>query len=139
MNFDIENIHLGNLIKLRVNELEIPIKQICKFINTDENKIEEMYKEQFLDSDLLLLWSKLLSYDFFRIYSEHLVLYSPPSFSHAKNKITIPIFRKSIYTREMIDFILDILEKGKKSKQQIINEYRIPRSTLSKWIIKYKI
>ena len=31
-------------------------------------------------------WSKLLSYDFFRIYTQYLVLYSPPSARQEENK-----------------------------------------------------
>ena len=31
-------------------------------------------------------WSKILEYDFFRIYSQHLILYAPPSANENKSK-----------------------------------------------------
>lgn len=45
-------------------------------------------------------------------------------------------FRKNIYTREVIDFILEMVEKREKTKKQIIEEYNIPKTTLYKWIEK---
>ncbi len=33
-----------------------------------------MYKQKNLDTEMLLKWSKLLEYDFLRIYSQHLIL-----------------------------------------------------------------
>lgn len=136
MNF--ENIHIGELIKQRVNELGIPVERICNFMNANEIEIKHMYEEEFLSSGAILRWSKLLEYDFFRIYSQHLILYSPPSGDCAIQKSTVlPVFRKNIYTKEMIEFILELLKTGKKSTQQVIDDYKIPRSTLHKWIVKY--
>jgi hypothetical protein len=51
-----------------------------------------------------------------------------------KNKL--PQFRKNIYTRELIDFILEKMEKGEMTKAEIIR-YKIPKTTLYKWISKY--
>lgn len=50
----------------------------------------------------------------------------------------LPTFRKNIYTKEVIDFILELIETGEKTKAQVIQEYNIPKSTLHKWIYKYK-
>lgn len=100
-----------------------------------------MYTAESLNSELLLRWSKLLEYDFFRVYSQHLILYSPPAKYAAiieNEKPQSPQFRKNIYTKELIDFILELLETKEKTKQQIINEYKIPKTTLHKWIDKYK-
>jgi len=102
-----------------------------------------MCRSDSLDSDHLLKWSKLLEYDFFRIYSQHLILYSPQSSSksnHSKlEKTSLPQFRKNIYTKEIIDFIIELIETKKKTKTQVIKEYKIPKTTLYKWIAKYKI
>lgn len=102
-----------------------------------------MYSSQSLDAEILLKWCKLLEYDFFRIYSQHLILYAPPAanekIEQQKDKKTnLPQFRKNIYTKEVIDFILELIANGEKTKKQVIEEYRIPKTTLYKWISKYK-
>ena len=96
-------------------------------------------KSKSLDSEIILKWSKLLEYDFFRLYSQHLILYSPKSGtnSNKENKVGLPQFRKNIYTKEVIDFILDQLNSGEYSKKEIIDRYKIPKTTLYKWISKY--
>ena len=57
----------------------------------------------------------------------------------ANKKITFPQFRKNIYTKEIIDFILEQIETKQKTIKQVIEEYKIPKTTLYKWISKYKI
>ena len=100
-----------------------------------------MYKSSSIDKETLLKWSKLLGYDFFRIYTQHLILYAPPSAVISKNenkKSSLPQFRKNIYTKEVIDFILDMIKTGEKTKIQVMEEYNIPKTTLYKWISKHK-
>lgn len=140
MKFNFKNIHIGHLIKSKVLEHEdIALDRICNFFDCDEEKIQMMYASENLETDLLLKWSKLLKFDFFRIYTQHLILYSPPQSSVSKNSknSTLPQFRKNIYTKEIIEFILELIEKGEKDKKEIIDEYRIPKNTLYKWINKY--
>ncbi|WP_375182252.1 transposase [Chryseobacterium sp.] len=140
MNSNFKKIHIGQLIKSKVSEHEdITLDRICNFLDCDEEKIQMMYTSENLETDLLLKWSKLLKFDFFRLYSQHLILYSPPQKSVAKNSknSTLPHFRKNIYTKEIIEFVLELIEKGEKDKQEIIDEYRIPKNTLYKWISKY--
>lgn len=102
-----------------------------------------MYNSESLDSKIILQWSKLLEYDFFRVYSQHLILYAPPASAikynqEAKAKVSnVPEFRKNIYTQELIHFILELIETGKKNKNEIMKEYGIPKTTLYKWIKKY--
>ncbi|WP_390454045.1 helix-turn-helix domain-containing protein [Chryseobacterium sp. Alg-005] len=111
------------------------------FLRTSEKDIEKMFLQKSLDTETLLKWSKLLEYDFFRIYSQHLILYSPPAKKDGKENPSVhhpPQFRKNIYTMEVIEFILELIDKKKKSKQQIIDEYKIPKTTLYRWITKYK-
>ena len=108
-----------------------------------EEEIQEMYTQGNLSTNILLKWSKLLEYDFFRIYTQHLILYSPPSSDvksekQTRNKTTLPQFRKNIYTKEIIDFILEQIEKKEMTKNQIMERYRIPKTTLYKWISKHK-
>lgn len=139
-----KKINIGILVRQRVKECEVETDRICNFLKCSEKEIEEMYKASSLDSHLLLRWSKLLNYDFFRIYSQHLILYSPPERAgvhqkpdHLRQAYALPEFRKNIYTVEVIDFILELIKTGKKTKLQVIHDYKIPKTTLYKWISKY--
>lgn len=140
-NLNFKNIHMGSLIKQRLVECEIEEARICNFFKCSEEELDGMYDQQSLDSEILLKWSKLLSYDFFRIYSQHLIFYSPPGkVAQEQNDRTssLPTFRKNIYTQEVIDFILEQIFSGEMTKSQVIEQYRIPRTTLYKWIDKNK-
>ena len=138
-----KKIHIGLFIRQRVEETNIEMSRICNFLKCTEEELENMYLSKSLDSEILLRWSKLLKYDFFRIYTQHLLLYAPPSRDSNKvaienEKTVMPQFRKNIYTKEVIDFILEIIETREKTKQQVIDEYKIPKTTLFTWIRKYQ-
>ncbi len=143
MKINLKEIHLGELIKKRADELSIDTSRICKFLNSKEEELELMYKSKSLDSETLLRWSKLLEYDFFRLYSQHLILYAPLSVistgDKEKGKTRLPVFKKNIYTRELIDFILERIRNKEMTKLQVIEEYKIPKTTLYKWISKYEM
>ncbi|MCW3160840.1 transposase [Chryseobacterium oryctis] len=133
-----KDIHIGSLIKQRVKELNVETLRICNFMKCNEHVLQEMFLQKDMNTDVLLKWSKLLEYDFFRFYTQHLILFAPPlSRNLKKNKTMLPKFRKNIYTREIIDFVLELINTGEKTKQQIIEEYRIPKTTLYKWVSKY--
>ncbi len=138
----VKNIHIGNLIETKWNESQISIERTCNFMNSHETVIREMFSRKSLDSETILKWSKLLEYDFFRIYSQHLILYAPVSnanYSAVENTpSSVPQFRKNLYTRELIYFILNLLQSKRKTAKEIIDEYRIPKTTLYKWMSKYK-
>ncbi|WP_313090270.1 transposase [Chryseobacterium flavum] len=142
MNF--KNIHVGSLINKVVAEKEIELHRICNFLKCTEKEIEEMYAMKSLDADILLKWSKLLEYDFFRLYSQHLILYAPMGRNNYtqkgenSSKLLIPRFRKNIYTIEIVNYILNKIDKGEMTKSEIIKRYHIPKTTLYKWLNKYK-
>ena len=79
---------------------------------------------------------------FFRIYSQHLLLYAPPASINYKKvdsqKTASPQFRKSLYTTEIIQFIMELVEKGEMKNSEIMTKYNIPKTTLYKWIKKHK-
>jgi len=132
-----KEIHIGKIIKQLIDEKSIEISRICKFMSASETEIEKMYQSKSLDAEILLRYSKLLEYDFFRIYSQHLILYAPPGAakkdsSKIYKESKLPTFRKQIYTKEIIDFVLDIISTNQKTKQQVIEEYGIPKTTLYK-------
>lgn len=100
-----------------------------------------MFKTKDMNTESLLRWCKILDYDFFRIYTQHLILYAPQAKNNnadQKENTSLPNFRKNIYTKEIIEFILKLIATGEKTKAQVIAEYRIPKTTLHKWINKYK-
>lgn len=141
MNF--KNIHIGSLINQRIIETNIDLTRICNFMGKTENEIEEMLTSESIDAITILKWCKLLEYDFFRIYSQHLILYSPPTsalnlIKKTTQRSSLPSFRKNIYTKEIIDFILDQINSGELSRSQVIEKYGIPKTTLYKWINKYE-
>lgn len=133
---NLKKIHIGELIYIRVKEYNVDISRICNFFHCTEKEINEMYKQEDLYTGILLAWSKLLDYDFFRLYTQHLILYSPQGNKDYK-KTTLPKFRKNIYTKEVINYILELIQEGKKTRKEVIDEYRIPKTTLYKWIVKY--
>lgn len=130
------------MIKQLVTELGIESSRICNFLNATEYEIDLMYKSNTQDTETLLRWSKLLEYDFFRIYTQHLILYSPQNSKVAPNRTgketSLPRFRKNVYTKEVVDFILEKIESGEMTKIQVMERYKIPKATLYKWILKHK-
>ncbi len=133
-----KEIHIGQFIKERVDEYEITMERICKFLGRDEESVERMYSSRSIDADLLLRWSKLLEYDFFRLYSAHLILYAPPSAANKNQQKSdkIPYFRKNIYTQEIKEFIMKRILSGEMTQSDVIKEYSIPKSTLHRWLQK---
>ncbi|KAB1228619.1 recombinase family protein [Chryseobacterium viscerum] len=140
MDNNFKNIHVGSLIQQKTTELNMDIDRICNFLKCTEDEVEKMFLEKDIGTDYLLKWSKLLEYDFFRLYTQHLILFSPATGNTANNTkkaSQLPKFKKNIYTKEVIDFILELINSGEKTKQQVISEYRIPKTTLYKWLVKY--
>ena len=139
MNF--KSIHIGILINQAVTESGIEMSRICNFMKCEEEEVKQIYLQENLSTDILLKWSKLLEYDFFRIYSQHLILYAPVSADNENTKTqktNLPQFRKNIYTKEIIDFILEQVSSGEMTKTQVMEKYKIPKTTLYKWISKYR-
>lgn len=136
-----KNIHIGQIIKKRCAEIDIKSHTICEHLQCTEKDIQETFISQSIDTSLLLQWSKLLEYDFFRIYTQHITLFTSypktPDSSSVGEQKPQPQYSKNIYTKEIIDFILDSVNSGLKTKKQIIEEYRIPKTTLYKWFKKY--
>ncbi|WP_291117413.1 transposase [Empedobacter sp. UBA7248] len=141
MNY--KEIHIGTLIKQLVAENGIELFRICNFMKCTLEEVEEMYNMKSTDTEVLLKWSKLLEYDFFRLYSQHLILYAPVANSNytdrdRDNSSSLPRFRKNIYTKEVIDYILNKIETGEMKTTEVIERYHIPKTTLYKWISKYR-
>ncbi|QIY89474.1 transposase [Chryseobacterium gallinarum] len=136
-----KEIHIGELIKSKTEEMEVTIRHIAEVFRIPEHTVLETFGKKELPTGELLKWSKLLRYDFFRIYSQHLILYTPQYANpvRKKEKSQLMQFRKNIYSDELIEFVLELVRTGKKTKQEIIDDYRIPRTTLYKWIAKHQV
>ena len=137
---NLKHIHIGKMIEKEVADCGIEMSRICNFIKCNEEDINQMYLQENLPTDVLLKWSKLLEYDFFRLYSQHLIFYAPPSSEQKtkrNTKTVLPQFRKNIYTKEVISFILEQISTGEMTKNEVMEKYKIPKTTLYKWISKY--
>ena len=138
---NLKDIFIGKYIEERINESGISQERVAKFIKYNEQDIPKIFESKSIDSETLLRLSKVLEYDFFRLYSQHLIFYAPVAAINPepkKEKTTaLPQFRKNIYTQEVIDFVLKLIRTNEKTIAQIIEEYRIPKSTLYRWISKY--
>ena len=143
MSTNFKHIHIGNLLKERVEECNIELERAATFIGVTEKEIEEMYLEESLEVDILLRWSKLLEYDFFRLFTQHLILYSPQDRKARKRLKTInensslPKFKKNIYTKEVIEYLIELVESGEKTYKDLQAEYNIPITTILRWGNKY--
>lgn len=142
MVFDFKDIHIGACIKERCESLGISMIRVCNFLNITDDEVYEMFMQKSLDTEVLLRWSKLLEYDFFRIYTQHIIIFAPQANMgyntvSPKKDSSLPQFRKNVYTKEVIDFVLELISTGQKTKQQVIEEYKIPKTTLYKWASKY--
>ena len=129
------------MIEKKVAESGTEMSRICIFFKCTEDEVIEMYQQENLPTDILLKWSKLLEYDFFRIYSQHLIFYCPPSKAdniQKKSNKQLPQFRKNIYTKEVIDFIIEQITTGEMSMKEVLEKYNIPKTTLYKWLSKYR-
>ncbi len=142
---NIKHIHIGEMIQTRWKEMDVSMERTMNFLEKGEKEISQMFEQPTLDSGILLRWSKLLEYDFFRLYSHHLILYAPKAaVQHkgqeepARRTSSLPEFRKHVYTKEVIDYLLKLIDQKEKTASQIISEYRIPKTTLYKWLNKYK-
>lgn len=139
---NLKEINIGEMIQTRWKELDISLERTCNFLDCTIDEVTQTFKKAQIATDVLLKWSKLLEYDFFRLYSHHLILYAPAAPSkNSKTKITtkLPEFRKSVYTKEVIDYIIKQIANNDKTPAQVIAEYRIPKTTLYKWLHKYNL
>ena len=85
MNF--KSIHIGILINQAVTESGTEMSRICNFFKCSTDDISEMMNAKSIDTETLLKWSNLLDYDFFRVYTQHLILYAPLSAVDEKIKV----------------------------------------------------
>lgn len=59
-----KNIHIGEIIKAKVAERKMSVKELSQSINCDRTNIYKIYKRKSIDIEQLLLISKALNYNF---------------------------------------------------------------------------
>lgn len=62
-------VHIGNLIKKRVEEKGMNKSEFTRRINTTSQNIHGIFKRKSIDTALLQKISELLDFDFFQYYS----------------------------------------------------------------------
>lgn len=62
------NIHIGNVIKEKVIELNISKKSIMIEFRCSESSVSRMYNSPNLKTDILLKWSLFLDVNLFEVY-----------------------------------------------------------------------
>lgn len=139
-----KDIHIGSHIKEIIKLKKISEERIVNFFeNKKHNRIniEDVYIEKTLSADELLDWSKLLGYNLFVFYQNHLQLYSPgSSTSKLNNEVKKHSddyhFSKNYYSEEVIEFLLKKYKNNELTISEIMNKYNIPKTTLYRWIKK---
>jgi hypothetical protein len=137
----VRNISIGDVIKdvmkrKNLNEEDIKIRFKCS-----TRTFNKMLESKSLDTMLLLKWSKLLRYDFFRLYSSHLMLHHGISNTITKKVNHVELegihIRKNVYTKELIQFLVNKVRSNEMNSGQVIAKYGIPKTTFYKWLQKY--
>jgi len=61
---DLNNIHIGNIIKEKLNEKSMTITDLARKINRDRTTIYDIFERKSIDIELLIKISDILDYDF---------------------------------------------------------------------------
>ncbi|MBM3404376.1 MAG: transposase [Bacteroidetes bacterium] len=140
-------IDIGRLVLTRMEERNISLERMAERMGVGEPDLQRILANGDISCSILLRICKILEYDFFRIYSNHLILYAPPnmqikSFGKNNHEISaaaskLPVFRKNTYTPEIIMHILEKIRSGEMTPMEIIHKYHIPKTTIYKWKRKY--
>lgn len=139
-----KKIHIGQKIRERADFLQIPSERLAERLSIPVSALNEVFSKETIDTGLLLKISKRLNYDFFRLYTGHLIVYAPSSatskIKEPRQKMNVAFdFRKNVYTPEIIAYFIRKLEKQEISIGEIISKYKIPKSTIYRWKTKYML
>jgi plasmid maintenance system antidote protein VapI len=88
-------IIIGSLIKEKFKDSGLSISEFASLIACESRNIQKIFNKEHLSVDLLLKISEALKFDFFKIYSEYLLLEEKQSCSsdesHIRFEVSIPI------------------------------------------------
>ncbi len=63
-------LHIGNLIQKKLAELRIGPTEFARMINTSKQNVYAIFKRKSIDTDQLLLISRVLHVNFFEYYMD---------------------------------------------------------------------
>jgi hypothetical protein len=140
-----KKIHIGKLISQRMTEMGINVEKMAGKLGIGTDSFERILESEEISVGQMMKISKILEYDFFRLYSMHILLYAPPRMGLNPGRVNarnvhdthLPGFRKNAYTIEIIKFILDKIKSGEMTIPEIIAKYNIPKTTIYRWKYKY--
>lgn len=140
-NSIVRNIHIGEVIQKVLLEKGYTIESIRLKFGITLRSTMSMLNSESLDTLALLKWSKILKYDFFRLYSSHLMLHHGISNTLTNKSGNVKIdgiqIRKNVYTKELIQFVVNKVRNKEMATKQVISQYGIPKTTFYKWLQKY--
>ncbi len=65
-------LHIGKLIRKRMEEQQITIVWLAKHLSCSRTNVYKLLNKYSLDTEILAKISKLLDFDFFSLYSEEI-------------------------------------------------------------------
>lgn len=63
------DLHIGNIIRAKLLEKKMTVAELAKKINRSREATRDMLNKKSINTDLLLVISNALHYDFFKEYS----------------------------------------------------------------------
>jgi predicted transcriptional regulator len=138
-------IHIGELIKKKLEESGIDKTVFAHRIKKSYPTTLNIFKKKSIKTDDLLKISKVLKYDFFRVYSADIQLTCPKATNNVRlgNKETgngaesaLPRFKKNLYSNEFIDNLVKEINDGKLTRYEAMKKYELPKTTLYRWCPK---
>ncbi|TAL59871.1 MAG: XRE family transcriptional regulator [Bacteroidetes bacterium] len=67
-------IHIGEKIRQQAKELRMGPTELAQLINTSRSNIYWLYKRKHIDGEMLVKLSRVLKFNFFRLYRDEAVL-----------------------------------------------------------------
>ncbi len=136
-----KKINIGKMIEEACDAMQIKEERIEIFFSMPYAEVKKMYQQEHLCTNMLLKWSKLIKYDFFRVYSGHLINYHGISAKLKNEKSFIDSgiqIKKNLYTPEIKEFIIQKVQSEQMTVNQAIERYGVGRTTLFRWLAKSK-
>ena len=96
-------IHIGKQIQRKCVERKIGTTEFAKNINTTKQNVYAIFKRESIDTSLLLKISKVLRYDFFKVYNDQLNIDELASLT-SEQKIIIQD-KEIIYLKQLVEVL----------------------------------
>jgi len=119
-------IHIGDLIKNKVQEKNIPINSLCSSLELSRQNIYRLFKQEFIRTDKLEIISNVLSYNFFLHYCTDEI--SEESTQNNNSEEIEKLKQELILTHKEIDYlkrIIEVLEERSTYYYNLVKETRV--------------